>query len=43
MNKHIIAAVTIAFAISFTVLFTMYFIFQDTRTIENIETYSFFK
>ncbi len=42
MNKHIITAVTIAFVISFTVLFTMHFISQDPRTIENIETHSFF-
>ncbi len=43
MNKHIIIAIAIAFVISFTILFTMHFISQDPRTIENIETYSFFK
>lgn len=42
MNKQIIVAVTIAFVISFTILFMMYFISQDPRTIQNIEMHPFF-
>ena len=42
MNKHIIAGVSIAFVVSLTILFTMHFITQDSRTIENINEHPFF-
>ena len=42
MNKHIIAGVSIAFVVSLTILFTMHFISQDSRTIENINEHPFF-
>lgn len=42
MNKHIIAGVTIAFVVSFTVLFSMHFISQDSRIIQNMENHPFF-
>lgn len=42
MNKNIVAAVSIAFFVSFTVLFLMHFISQDPRTIQNIDVHPFF-
>ena len=42
MSKHIIIGVSIAFVVSLTILFTMNFISQDPRTIENINEHPFF-
>jgi hypothetical protein len=42
MNKRIILGVTIAFVVSFTILFLMHFISQDSRTIQNMENHPFF-
>ena len=42
MNKQIVSAVAIAFFVSFTVLFSMHFISQDPRTIQNIDMHPFF-
>jgi|TARA_B110000467_G_C18326728_1_gene489604 hypothetical protein len=42
MSKHIIVGVSIAFFVSLTILFTMNFISQDPRTIENINEHPFF-
>ena len=42
MNKHIVTAVAIAFFVSFTVLFSMHFVSQDPRTIQNIDMHPFF-
>ncbi len=42
MNKQIIAAVLIAFVVSFTILFTMHFLSQDPRTIQDIKMHPFF-
>ena len=42
MNKHIIAGVTIAFVVSFTILFTMHFISQDPRTMQDLDKHPFF-
>ena len=42
MSKNIVAAVSIAFFVSFTVLFSMHFVSQDPRTIQNIDMHPFF-
>jgi len=42
MDKKIIVAVSIAFFVSFTLLFTMHFLSQDPRTTQNMEIHPFF-
>ena len=42
MYKNIVAAVSIAFLVSFTLLFTMHFISQDPRTMQDMDMHPFF-
>ena len=42
MDKKIIASISIAFFVSFTLLFAMHFLSQDPRTIQNIDIHPFF-
>ena len=42
MSKYIILAVTIAFFVSFTIIFSMFYLSQDTRTLQDLHTHPFF-
>lgn len=42
MGKYIIIAVAIAFFISFTIMFSMHYLSQDTRTLQDLHMHPFF-
>ena len=42
MSKYIILAVVIAFFVSFTIIFSMFYLSQDTRTLQDLHTHPFF-
>ena len=42
MNKHIVVAVAMAFFISFTIMFSMHYLSQDTRTLQDLHKHHFF-
>lgn len=42
MSKYVITAVAIAFFISFTIMFSMFYLSQDTRTMQDLHKHPFF-
>ena len=42
MSKYVITAVAIAFFISFTIMFSMFYLSQDTRTMQDLHSHPFF-